>query len=200
MAYLYRHIRLDKNEPFYVGIGSDTTYYRSKRETKRNKIWNDIRKKCEIRSEIVLDDLTWEEACIKEIEFVRLYGRIDRKTGCLANLTDGGDGYLNPSDEVRSKLVASKKGSNNPMFGKTFSEEHRKHHSQALKGRIVSQETREKISEAQKGKPRNSEAMKKHLSKINSGSNHPQFGKHRSEETKRKISLAHITRNLNKNI
>jgi len=21
MAYLYRHIRLDKNEPFYVGIG-----------------------------------------------------------------------------------------------------------------------------------------------------------------------------------
>ena len=21
MAYLYRHIRLDKNEPFYIGIG-----------------------------------------------------------------------------------------------------------------------------------------------------------------------------------
>ena len=23
MAYLYRHIRLDKNEPFYIGIGSN---------------------------------------------------------------------------------------------------------------------------------------------------------------------------------
>ena len=23
MAYIYRHIRLDKNEPFYIGIGSD---------------------------------------------------------------------------------------------------------------------------------------------------------------------------------
>jgi hypothetical protein len=23
MAYLYRHIRHDKNEPFYIGIGSD---------------------------------------------------------------------------------------------------------------------------------------------------------------------------------
>lgn len=23
MAYVYRHIRLDKNEPFYIGIGKD---------------------------------------------------------------------------------------------------------------------------------------------------------------------------------
>jgi hypothetical protein len=23
MAYLYRYIRLDKNKPFYIGIGSD---------------------------------------------------------------------------------------------------------------------------------------------------------------------------------
>jgi hypothetical protein len=23
MAYLYRHIRLDKNQPFYIGIGKD---------------------------------------------------------------------------------------------------------------------------------------------------------------------------------
>jgi len=23
MAYLYRHIRLDNNEPFYIGIGND---------------------------------------------------------------------------------------------------------------------------------------------------------------------------------
>jgi hypothetical protein len=23
MIYLYRHIRLDKNEPFYIGIGED---------------------------------------------------------------------------------------------------------------------------------------------------------------------------------
>ena len=29
MAYLYRHIRLDKNEPFYIGIGSDTNFKRA---------------------------------------------------------------------------------------------------------------------------------------------------------------------------
>ena len=29
MAYVYRHIRLDKNEPFYIGIGSDKEYKRA---------------------------------------------------------------------------------------------------------------------------------------------------------------------------
>jgi hypothetical protein len=42
MAYVYRHIRLDKNEPFYIGIGKDD-YSSFKRAyhtgNKRNKIW-----------------------------------------------------------------------------------------------------------------------------------------------------------------
>ena len=40
MAYLYRHIREDKNEPFYIGIGSDSTYKRANQTKKerRNKI------------------------------------------------------------------------------------------------------------------------------------------------------------------
>jgi hypothetical protein len=29
MAYVYRHIRLDKNEPFYIGIGSDSSFARA---------------------------------------------------------------------------------------------------------------------------------------------------------------------------
>jgi hypothetical protein len=29
MAYVYRHIRLDKNEPFYIGVGSDSNYSRA---------------------------------------------------------------------------------------------------------------------------------------------------------------------------
>ena len=40
MAYVYRHIRLDKNEPFYIGIGSDKTYKRANARYKgdRNEI------------------------------------------------------------------------------------------------------------------------------------------------------------------
>jgi hypothetical protein len=39
MAYIYRHIRLDKNEPFYIGIGSDDKgkYNISSNLSKRNK-------------------------------------------------------------------------------------------------------------------------------------------------------------------
>lgn len=39
--YLYRHIRLDKNEPFYIGIGTKNKhkypYFRAKSKAERNK-------------------------------------------------------------------------------------------------------------------------------------------------------------------
>ena len=44
--YLYRHIRVDKNEPFYIGIGTKTnadikygTYTRANIKRKKNNIW-----------------------------------------------------------------------------------------------------------------------------------------------------------------
>ena len=41
MAYVYRHIRLDTNQPFYIGIGSDKNYFRANQKTssKRNSYW-----------------------------------------------------------------------------------------------------------------------------------------------------------------
>lgn len=45
MAYVYRHIRLDKNEPFYIGIGSDNKYSRAKQKTGRNDRWHNKGKK-----------------------------------------------------------------------------------------------------------------------------------------------------------
>lgn len=96
MAYVYRHIRLDKNEVFYVGIGSDNLgKYTRAHSTKRGDHWKNIFNNTEIIVEIMLDDLTWEEACEKEKEFIKLYGRKDLNLGTLINLTDGGDGTLN---------------------------------------------------------------------------------------------------------
>ena len=37
MAFVYRHIRLDKNEPFYIGIGKKI--YRAYSMKGRNKYW-----------------------------------------------------------------------------------------------------------------------------------------------------------------
>jgi hypothetical protein len=94
MAYIYRHIRLDKNEPFYIGIGNDNSYKRAYYKYDRNYIWKNITNKTKYKVEIILDDLSWEEACEKEKEFISLYGRKDLKKGPLANLTSGGDGTI----------------------------------------------------------------------------------------------------------
>lgn len=112
MGYVYRHIRLDKNEPFYIGIGSDSTYKRANDKKGRNIFWQRIVNKTDYEIEILFDDLSWEDACIKEQEFINLYGRIDKKTGTLCNLTDGGDGCLNRilSKESKYKIGKSNKG------------------------------------------------------------------------------------------
>ena len=66
MAYVYRHIRLDKNEPFYIGIGRNCkgNYTRANHgaELRRNSIiWKRIVAKTEYSVEILVDELTWEE-------------------------------------------------------------------------------------------------------------------------------------------
>jgi hypothetical protein len=127
MAYVYRHIRLDKNEPFYIGIGSDCNFTRAneKRKDRRNKIWNDIYSKTKIEVEILFSDVSYEFACKKEVELIKLYGRINTNTGILSNLTDGGDTEVGrivttQEREYRSKLFS---GVNNPMYGKKMSKE-----------------------------------------------------------------------------
>ena len=66
--YLYRHIRLDKNEPFYIGIGTkqnrncfNTIYRRAYSKHSRGKIWKFIENKTEYKVEILLesDDRTF---------------------------------------------------------------------------------------------------------------------------------------------
>ena len=86
------------------------------------------------------------------------------------NLTDGGEGMLNPKSEIREKLSNSHKGEKNPMFGKPRSEE-----------------TKRKISAAKKGKHNNNKGENNHNNK---GENNPFYGKEHSEETKQKISDA----------
>ena len=103
MAYLYRHIRLDKNEPFYIGIGSDANYKRANSQFGRNKYWHNIVAKTDYEVEILLDNITWDYALNKEIEFIELYGR-RINGGILSNITKGGDGVL--GSEKRMEYTA----------------------------------------------------------------------------------------------
>jgi hypothetical protein len=118
--YLYRHIRLDKNEPFYIGIGTKkdnyntckTEYYRAfSKQRKDSKIWKLVVKKTNYKVEILLESDNYFDIKQKEKEFIKLYGRIDLGTGTLANMTDGGDGTLGVivSEETRKKLQEAHK-------------------------------------------------------------------------------------------
>ncbi len=100
--YLYRHIRLDKNEPFYIGVGQKenngyrritTEYRRAFVHFTRNNYWKSIVKNTNYSVEIVLESDDRSFIMNKEVEFISLYGRKDIGTGPLANMTDGGDYY-----------------------------------------------------------------------------------------------------------
>jgi thymidylate synthase len=82
----------------------------------------------------MLDELTWEEACRMEKWWIAFYGRSDLQKGTLCNLTDGGEGNVNPCDEVRKKLSESKTGKKNPQYGKEHSEEWKTKQSAKLSG------------------------------------------------------------------
>lgn len=148
--YVYRHIRLDKNEPFYIGIGNKKNYARAYQVNaeRRNDIWNKIYNKTKIEIEIVSDNLTKIQASEKEKEFINLYGRIDLKNGSLCNMTDGGDGIWNciRSEETRQKLREQKIKEKNPMFGKKQSEETKLKRIKSLVGKKRSDEVKMKQS------------------------------------------------------
>jgi hypothetical protein len=125
MAYLYRHIRLDKNEPFYIGIGTDNRYKRAHERARRSDLWKKIVAKTNYEVEILMDGIPWNIAKQRESEFIKLYGRKDLGTGTLANMTDGGDGTL----------------------GKPITEEYRMKLSRAAKNRVISEDQKNKLRE-----------------------------------------------------
>lgn len=91
-CYVYAHIREDINKPFYIGIGKTSNYKRAFDIKKRNNIWKKVFNKTKSKANIIYTNLTWAEACEIEINLINYLGRIDKGTGVLTNLTDGGEG------------------------------------------------------------------------------------------------------------
>lgn len=144
MAYVYRHIRKDKNEVFYIGISvDDTKSYRrafAANFQHRNKYWMNVYNKTDIEAEILFDDISIEEAKRKEVEFIALYRRkVDG--GTLVNMTLGGDGvtgYKNKKLAERNKAGI--------WNGRKHKEESKVLIGLAHKGRERNEEWRKNIS------------------------------------------------------
>lgn len=172
MAYVYRHIRLDTNKVFYIGIGSSENYKRAKSKSDRNNYWKRIVNKTDYKIEILFDEISIEEAKLKEIEFIALYGRHNLGLGTLCNLTDGGEGVNNIifTEETKLKMGASQKGNKKYLLRTTPQKEINAKIGLANKGKIRTEEFKQKIKDYQ----------------LKNG--HPSLGRIQSKETRDKIS------------
>lgn len=190
MAYIYKHIRKDTNEVFYIGIGSDSSYKRAHSKRGRNDHWKKLTNKVGYIVEIIEDGIDWQTACMKEINLILQYGRTDLGTGCLVNKTDGGDGHMNPSLETRLKISNGNKG-------KVITEENKEavRKSNRTREYKLSPEHLEKLTNSKVGK-KYTEQHKLNISLSKLGKKRKPF----SEETKIKMREASIKRELQKRL
>jgi len=128
MAVVYQHFKKGTNDIFYVGIGGlpERAYSKSK----RTNLWHKVSNKYGYDVKISHTDVCWEEACCIEKYLISFYGKISDDTGCLVNMTDGGDGTFGRvcNDETKEKISLKAKQrlsdkSKHPMFGKKQSAE-----------------------------------------------------------------------------
>ena len=120
-----------------------------------------------IAHEILFEGLTKAEACEKEVELIAKY---QSNNSCY--------GY--------NKSIGGESGT----FGMQHTEETKRKISESHKGIRPNDETRRKMSESHKGK---SNGKKNYFyGKHFCGENNPNYGKHLSEETKRKIGATKI--------
>lgn len=128
-----------------------------------------------------------------ESAYIKLFGRRDRGTGALCNLTDGGEGEAGRivSEDHRAKIG---------MASSNRSAETRAKISAANTGRKLSDEHRAKIGLAQRGKPKSEVAIARlRASRIGRTTSDEvraklrdaNLGKKHSKETRDKIGAAH---------
>lgn len=184
--YVYQHIREDKNEIFYIGIGTKSkqdircnTYSRAYSKHIDNNIWLKIVAKTNWKFEILFESDNRKEVEQMEIKLIAKYGRKCDNTGCLANLTLGGEknlGYKH-SKEALEKISKKAKRKRGPSTVK------------------YTPELRKKLSEIQKEIANRPEKIeyRKRLAKGNSY----HLGHKHSEETKAKMAKAALKRGVN---
>ena len=99
--YVYCYNRED-GTPYYIGKGT-----RSRAYSQHNHM---VKLPPRERIQIIANGLTADQADAQEIALIQKFGRKDLGTGCLCNLTDGGNGIQGHSPITRKKMSAARLG------------------------------------------------------------------------------------------
>jgi DNA-binding CsgD family transcriptional regulator len=137
--YVYAHVNAKSGVVFYIGKG---TRDRAKSLCRRSDRWHNYVKKYGYFILYLDENISQDESFMKEVYYIKYFGRKDYHTGSLINMSDGGVGGNNNkgrvfSDEWKRKLSESQKGRIGTWRGKKHSEETKKKMSQSQKGKDV---------------------------------------------------------------
>lgn len=199
---LYFHINPVTKAVFYVGIGVG---FRPYRKSGRSIFWNRVVNKYGFEIKIIEEFETWEAAAEREKFYIKMYGRIDNKTGILVNHTNGGEGtlgiitnigYKHSAESNLKKSIALKGRKPHPNTiaarklapyvawnkGTKMREESRLKMIKSRTGQKLTQEHKDKIGVKMKGRIFSEETRRRNSAALT--------GRKLSDETKKKLSDA----------
>lgn len=144
--------------------------------------------------EILFSNLSEGQAKQLEIELIEKYQSAHQEYGYNITLGgEGGNGYKH-TQEAKQRISNTEKGRTSPMKGRHHSEQTRKKMSESNKGKTcwtkgihLSEEHKKKIGDAQRGKPK----FQPHTPESFLRRSLSRKGKHRSEQTKQRMSEGH---------
>ncbi len=149
------------NEPFYIGRGRHFRLSSHLRLAKGHKkvqhpLVYRIRKilslGVEPSIEKLFENLCYEESVEMEKVFISKFGRKDQRKGSLLNLTDGGEGCKNLSQESIQKIREKVSGDNSPVKGRKRTPDEIRRISEAQLGKYVPPEVGKKIGDKLRGR------------------------------------------------
>jgi predicted GIY-YIG superfamily endonuclease len=144
MFYVYQHLRLDNNKPFYIGKGCKDRAWRKKRN---NIGWNNIANKIGFKVEILKYFDDEDQAIEYEHQLINIYREQKIELVNQTKYSSGGTKW-SYTDEIKYKQSKGQMGTKRPKT-KEWCEKI----SKANKGRNIL--WADKIGDAHRGKPKN---------------------------------------------